>query len=185
MRWIPSWQWYCFDAVKTSSGNSEFWDLLWMQYFQSLCTGMTYTFWENESLWLLGPALKHSLRRARAQTIYHDMVQLWAGWTGGGNGYSSYWGHKIHFWIVLQFSHGLSQFRLPGFKSCHFLALRPPVKLFNHFVVQFYLMLNVKNNITQVIGLLWGINWDLSCSEHPAPSKWSLKVSHYYQWLAN
>lgn len=41
------------------------------------------------------------------------------------------------------------------------LALRPPVELI-HLSVQFYFMSNVNNNITQLRGSLWGINWDIS-----------------------
>ena len=68
---------------------------------------------------------------------------------------------------------------MPGFKSCHFVPLKPPVKLANFSIIQFCPMLNGNNNITQVIGLLWGIHWNISCKG--LASSWHL-VSD--QWKA-
>lgn len=73
---------------------------------------------------------------------------------------------------------GLSQFRQAGFKSCHFLGLKSLVKWVNLSVVQFHSMLNV-NNISQVIGLLRGINWDrsrkgLASTWHLDSDQWKL-----------
>lgn len=49
--------------MKTSAGNSEFWDLFQLKQSQPLSPAMNDTsLWRNESVRLLGPALKHGVK---------------------------------------------------------------------------------------------------------------------------
>lgn len=56
--------------MKTSAGNSEFWDLFQLKQSQPLSMAMNGTsLWRNESVRLLGPALKHSVKGPRTDCM--------------------------------------------------------------------------------------------------------------------